>query len=49
MTKTSIPPSLRRCVLAEAIAYCHTMAATTGAQPVIDHISPESAGGATGF
>ncbi|MBI3915183.1 MAG: HNH endonuclease [Chloroflexi bacterium] len=39
---------MRRRVIAEShdrCAYCHTTTAVTGAQLVIDHIIPESAGG----
>jgi hypothetical protein len=52
MTKTSIPASLRRRVLADArqqCAYCHSLTAITGAKPVIDHIVPEAAGGPAEF
>lgn len=52
MTNASIPPSLRRRVLAESwnqCAYCHSLPAVTGAKPVIDHIVPRAAGGLTEF
>ena len=52
MTNTGIPPSLRRCVLAEArsqCAYCHSLTDITGAHPVLDHIVPRAVGGATEF
>ncbi len=50
MTKAHIPRSLRQRVVAEfrnRCAYCHTLAAITGARLVIDHIIPEAAGGPT--
>jgi len=50
MTRSAIPPALRRCVLAEArsqCAYCHSLTAITGAKPVVDHIIPNAAGGLT--
>ena len=52
MSDFSIPPSLRRRVLADArtqCAYCHSLTSITGAKPVIDHIVPRAAGGATQF
>lgn len=48
MTRTRIPASLRRRVVAEShhqCAYCHTPTSITGAPLVIDHIIPEAAGG----
>ena len=50
MTKTRIPRSMRRRVMAEfrnQCAYCHTPTPITGAHLVIDHIIPEVAGGRT--
>ena len=50
MTKRPIPRSLRRQLLADSrsqCAYCHTLTAITGARLVIDHITPETAGGKT--
>ncbi len=52
MSKASIPPFLRRRVLADArnqCAYCHSLPAVTGTKPVIDHIVPKAVGGLTEF
>jgi hypothetical protein len=48
MTGTRIPRSLRQRVIADSrnqCAYCHTLTSITGARLVIDHITPEAAGG----
>lgn len=50
MTRRRIPWSLRQRVVAESrnqCAYCHTLTSITGARLVIDHITPEAAGGQT--
>ena len=52
MSRTYVPQTLRRHVVAEArgrCAYCHTLVAITGARFVIDHIVPEAAGGLTQY
>ncbi len=50
MTKTRVPGTLRRRVIAEShnrCAYCHSPTAVTGARLVVDHIVPQGAGGQT--
>lgn len=50
MSTSSVPRALREQIIRDFFgrcAYCQTATAITGARLVIDHIQPESAGGAT--